>query len=1234
MGLTLGGVNVFVNLFVGEISEDSIRGTLGCMRGVAADIGILFIYCLGPYLSIPLMSVVSIILPISFLVIFYWLPESPMYLLSKGKRVEAMDAYVWLRRGDIQIAEDEMYKLDSVVKSTAEKSSFLEMLKIRGTRKALIIAIVFVVVAQLSGMNVVFSYTSRIFQLSGSTLSPDISTIIVGIVNFFGSLAALFGADFAGRRFILISTQFFQGISLGTLGVYLYLKELGFDVTNVGILPVISLSVYCFCVVAGVATVGYVVLAETFRPEARGLATSVTSIITWALAFLSTKFHYALEAVMGSLCFDINRSKNCSVSANLISISYGAIQGWGSPSLPILRSNSTTLVEPITDEEESWLGSVPHLAALIASPLLSYTNQNLGRKMAGYFTAVPLVIALLIIIFATSITYYYIARILMGLTLVGGNVFINMYSGEISEDSIRGTVGCIRGVAVDLGILFIYCLGPYLSIPLMSVATITLPILFLVLFYWLPESPMFLLSKGKRVEAMDAYVWLRRGDIQNAEEEMHKLDLVVKSTSEKTSLLQLLKVRGTRKALIIVIVFVVVAQLSGINVVFSYTSRILEMSGSTIAPDIATIIVGFVNFSGSLAALFGADFTGRRFILISTQFLQGISLGGLGVYLYMRELKFDVSDVGFLPVICISVYCFSIVAGIGTVGYVVIAETFRPEARGLAAGVNSFLTWSLAFLSTKFHYVLEGIMGSYGCFWLYAAVSFAGTIFTYFQVPETKNRSLDSILRELNGDQEMEINQSFESENFKILKVSSHFYYSNVVFVSANIITISYGEIQGWTSPSIPLLRGNNTITGEEPLTEEQESWIGSLLFLGALVSSPVYSYINQNWGRKACGYLSSVPLIIGWILIIFANSAFMICVARFFQGMSLSAINIFLTMYMGEIADDGIRGALGNFRGLVADAGIIIIYLIGPLLSIRLMSIVSIFVPVLFLFTYFWLPESPMFLLGKGKSDEAKNAYLWFRGGNAKAAEEEMSKLNSVMANSANNNTNMKDLLSVPGTRKALSIVLVLATSQQFSGMNVVFSYCAMIFEMTGSNLSPELSAIIFSIVNFSGSLYACFCSDLAGRRLILIVTQILQGICLGSLGIYLYARHIGIDVTSIGILPVICVSLYCFCVVAGPANLFYVVSSEIFRPEARGVAMNISSTYLWILAFLSTKYYSLMVDVLGPHGCFAIYAGVSFAGAIFIFFQLQETKNRSLESILRELNGESSDDSKSNIA
>ncbi|XP_069691025.1 facilitated trehalose transporter Tret1-like [Periplaneta americana] len=439
----------------------------------------------------------------------------------------------------------------------------------------------------------------------------------------------------------------------------------------------------------------------------------------------------------------------------------------------------------------------------------------------------------------------------------------------------------------------------------------------------------------------------------------------------------------------------------------------------------------------------------------------------------------------------------------------------------------------------------------------------------------------------------------------------------------ANVIALAYGLVIGWASPSLIILRN-----GEEAITEEEESWLGSLPFLGAFLSSVLYSYINQHLGRKAAGYLTAVPFIIGLGITAYDSSKLFLYIARFIAGFGISGVNVFVTMYVGEISEDNFRGCLGNIRGTVADVGITLMYIVGPYLSIRCMAIISVSLPLLFLFAYFWLPESPMFLLGKGRRSEALDAYLWLRGGDIQRAEEEMEKLSAVVVTTKDSSDEVTviNLLSVLGTRRALEIALILAFVQTFSGLQFMLSYCTTVFQKVGGSVSPETSAIIFGFINTFGSLISCFLADTVGRRPILIVTQILEAVCLLGLAAYLYVMHAGTDVSSWGVLPIISLSLFCFCVIVGPGNFMYVLMSETFRPEARGLAMSIASSVLWLLSFISSKFYPNLASILGFYGNFIFFGAVALFGAVYTYRRIPETKNRSLEDILRELNGVSS--------
>ncbi|KAJ4426141.1 hypothetical protein ANN_26950 [Periplaneta americana] len=203
--------------------------------------------------------------------------------------------------------------------------------------------------------------------------------------------------------------------------------------------------------------------------------------------------------------------------------------------------------------------------------------------------------------------------------------------------------------------------------------------------------------------------------------------------------------------------------------------------------------------------------------------------------------------------------------------------------------------------------------------------------------------------------------------------------------------------------------------------------------------------------------------------------------------------------LFVGEIAEDSIRGALGTIRATLGNLAFIIMYAVGPLISIKDMATICVFTPIVFAFGYYWVPESPLYLMKNGRSQEAMESLLWLRGGDVQAAELEMMKLIAVVKKSESVNTSMKSLLSSRGTRRALVICIVLGASMQLSGMYPILNYAVSIFELTGGSVEPNTATVILGTVQIIGSLSSSFLLDIVGRRLLIITTQVIMSICLG---------------------------------------------------------------------------------------------------------------------------------------
>ena len=433
-----------------------------------------------------------------------------------------------------------------------------------------------------------------------------------------------------------------------------------------------------------------------------------------------------------------------------------------------------------------------------------------------------------------------------------------------------------------------------------------------------------------------------------------------------------------------------------------------------------------------------------------------------------------------------------------------------------------------------------------------------------------------------------------------------------------------YGCATGWLSPTLPLLQSADPAVGTTSITEEETAWLSSLPFLGALVASPIFSFICQSYGRKAGGYFTAIPFMASWILIMFANTIPQLYIARFLAGLAYGGTIVFVPMYTGEIAEDNIRGALGAFLPLLCNLATVFTYSLGPYVSIQMLAIVCFIPTTIFLFVFFWLPETPTYLISKENTEMASQSMLWLRGNIREIAEKDLQKVKDLLQKKdPSSKKSTRALLFSRGTLKALTICLVVCIAQQFSGVYIILNYCTEIMSKSASALSPSIASISVAAIQLLGAILATFCVEVFGRRIMLIFSQAVMGLCLAVLGTYFYFQDQGYDMTSLSVLPIICVSLYLFTNATGVAPITYILISETLHPDIRGIATTIATSNIWALAFLITTLYPVLLGLLGLAGCYWAFASVCVFCIIFTIFQIPETKNRSLQSILDELNG-----------
>lgn len=165
------------------------------------------------------------------------------------------------------------------------------------------------------------------------------------------------------------------------------------------------------------------------------------------------------------------------------------------------------------------------------------------------------------------------------------------------------------------------------------------------------------------------------------------------------------------------------------------------------------------------------------------------------------------------------------------------------------------------------------------------------------------------------------------------------------------------GTALGWTSPANPKLTNGTEPEYNFPVSDEQASWIGSSLNLGAAAICIPIGILCNIIGRKWAMLSLVIPFTIGWGLIIWAQNVAMIITARVFIGVAGGAFCVAAPMYIGEIAEKEIRGTLGSYFQLMITIGILFVYAVGAGVSVFWLSIICGLIPLIFGAVFFFMP-------------------------------------------------------------------------------------------------------------------------------------------------------------------------------------------------------------------------------------------------------------------------------------
>ena len=311
--------------------------------------------------------------------------------------------------------------------------------------------------------------------------------------------------------------------------------------------------------------------------------------------------------------------------------------------------------------------------------------------------------------------------------------------------------------------------------------------------------------------------------------------------------------------------------------------------------------------------------------------------------------------------------------------------------------------------------------------------------------------------------------------------------------------------------------------------------------------------------GRKGTMIANSIFFALSYLVLVLAQNVTMLLIGRFLTGMASGITTIATPTYVSEIASPSVRGMLGSSFQLMVTIGVLYVGIVGAFVDWRWLSVACLALAVLWGLMMLFCHESPFYLLSKNKYEKARTSLQFFRGHSE--IDEELNEIKETIDEAGRKTFQITNLVETVNLRP-LIVALMLMVGQQMSGVNAVIFFSVTIFNAAKTQLNSLVENIIVGGVQVGATALAAILIDRLGRRILLISSALIMIFSLYGLGVYFwFLNSRPAFAESLSFLPLgsLCLFIFAFSIGFGPIP--WLMMSEIFSPEVKGITSSISS-------------------------------------------------------------------------
>ncbi len=424
-------------------------------------------------------------------------------------------------------------------------------------------------------------------------------------------------------------------------------------------------------------------------------------------------------------------------------------------------------------------------------------------------------------------------------------------------------------------------------------------------------------------------------------------------------------------------------------------------------------------------------------------------------------------------------------------------------------------------------------------------------------------------------------------------------------------------------------------LTSEFGLSEASLGFTVGSLLIGCAVGAFFAGRLADAIGRRMVMVLAAILFVAGALVQGLTGIHEVFVLARFAGGMAVGAASVLSPLYISEMAPANVRGRLTTVQQVMIISGLTLAFVVNYFLAQsagsslgeiggreawRWMYLAQAVPAAVFLVALLLIPESPRYLVSRGREEQARKVLASLFG-----PDEAERKIGEIRASfSADHRPSFRDV-AAPGTifRPIVWAGIMLATFQQFVGINIIFYYGETLWKLAGVSEEVALERnIVSGLVSIAAVFLALLVIDKIGRRPLLMIGSVGMAVTLGAMtwafnnGGLDEAGNLMLDPNT-GMIALVAANLYVIFFNMSWGPVMWVMLGEMFPNQMRGSALAVCGLAQWGANYAVVQSFPLMADGLGLDGTYLFYT----VSAVISFFLVQkfikETKGKELEEM-----------------